>query len=70
MVSGKESPLFSSSAISNLFWVHGALGTLGGVGVKPQDGFVTHGTHAADLKPLKQAPDDKQKKKKKKAMVV
>lgn len=44
-------------ARSHLLRVHRALGTLGSIRVESEDGFVTHGTHAADLQPLKQAPD-------------
>lgn len=44
-------------APSHLLGVHGALGPLGRVGVEPEDGLVAHGTHAADLQPLQQAPE-------------
>lgn len=53
----KGSPVSSCPAPSHLLWIHWPLGTLGSVCVEPEDGFVTHGAHAADLQPLKQAPD-------------
>lgn len=46
-------------AASHLLGVHRSLGALRGVGVEPQDGLVAHGTHAADLQPLEQAPGRK-----------
>lgn len=46
-----------SPAPSHLLRVHWALGALGSICVKPEDGLVAHGAHAADLQPLKQAPD-------------
>lgn len=42
-------------APSHLLGVHGALGALWGVCVEPEDGFVAHRAHTADLQPLEQA---------------
>lgn len=44
-------------SLSHLLWIHRPLGTLGGIRMEPQDGFVTHGAHTADLQPLEQAPE-------------